>query len=213
MQEDGTDLAGALVRPCGAQAFAARTVRCALLSGPFNPTVVDLCRDATTRDRFPAIASRFWSTSEPMVVTETGCCTYRGAEDARGSGFDVIDLATRPSSPAGMSGTRRPRRPRSLTCWPSSTPPARTACSSAPWSSRSTRTTPGWLRRSCAAVTLARPRRGFRGAISGHGRRPGRKSSPDSRRCRVRCGRFVAFGRGRDQGHATLRWRGRVASA
>ena len=70
---------------------------------PFDLVGVDLYRDATNRDRFAAIASRFCAMGKPMVATETGCCTYRGAEDAGGSGYDIISHrdARRPQVASG----------------------------------------------------------------------------------------------------------------
>lgn len=69
----------------------------------FDLVGVDLYRDATNRDRFAAIARRFCSMGKPMVATETGCCTYRGAADSGGSGYDIIDHSD-PPRPQVVSG-------------------------------------------------------------------------------------------------------------
>ncbi|HUA46230.1 MAG TPA: hypothetical protein VMA77_13455, partial [Solirubrobacteraceae bacterium] len=69
----------------------------------FDVIGVDLYRDGSNRDRFSTIARRFCSMGKPFVAMETGCCTYRGAEDRGGSGYDIVDH-TDPTRPHVING-------------------------------------------------------------------------------------------------------------
>jgi hypothetical protein len=60
--------------------------------GRFDVVAVDLYRDARIRDRFPDLLRRFFTHGRPVVITEFGCCTYRGAADAGGMGWAIVDL-------------------------------------------------------------------------------------------------------------------------
>jgi hypothetical protein len=62
----------------------------------FDFTGVDLYRDARNRDLFPRLLQRYFGYGHPVVITEFGCCTYRGAEDAGGSGWEIIDFGQVP---------------------------------------------------------------------------------------------------------------------
>jgi hypothetical protein len=68
----------------------------------FDIVSVDLYRDARIRDRFPGIARSYLRHGLPVVITETGCCTYRGAADAGGNGWAIVDLDV------AQLGTRAP---------------------------------------------------------------------------------------------------------
>ena len=67
----------------------------------FDFAGVDLYRDAVNRDRFPQLMQRYFTCGRPVVITEFGCCTYRGAEDAGGSGWGIIDFGQVPPRPNG----------------------------------------------------------------------------------------------------------------
>jgi hypothetical protein len=58
----------------------------------FDLVAVDLYRDARIRDRFADLLGRFFAHGRPVVITEFGCCTYRGAADAGGMGWAIVDL-------------------------------------------------------------------------------------------------------------------------
>ncbi|HEY5986851.1 MAG TPA: hypothetical protein VIV12_10810 [Streptosporangiaceae bacterium] len=58
----------------------------------FDVVSVDLYRDARIKDRFTALVRRFVTHDRPVVITETGCCTYRGAAEAGGMGWAIVDL-------------------------------------------------------------------------------------------------------------------------
>ena len=62
----------------------------------FDFVGVDLYRDATNRESFADIVRRYVSLGRPVTVTECGCCTYRGAEDAGGQGSAIIDITATP---------------------------------------------------------------------------------------------------------------------
>ncbi len=60
--------------------------------GRFDVVAVDLYRDARIRDRFTDLLRRFSAHGRPVVITEFGCCTYRGAADAGEMGWAIVDL-------------------------------------------------------------------------------------------------------------------------
>ena len=69
--------------------------------GPFDYVGVDHYREARTKDRYVEMLQPFLSTGKPVIVTEFGMRTYRGAESSGTLGFGVTDttrlwLHTRP---------------------------------------------------------------------------------------------------------------------
>jgi hypothetical protein len=58
----------------------------------FDVVSVDIYRDAQIKGRFADLLRRFFTHDRPVVITETGCCTYRGAGEAGGMGWAIIDL-------------------------------------------------------------------------------------------------------------------------
>jgi len=69
--------------------------------GPFDYVGVDHYREARTKDRYLEMLQPFLSTGKPVIVTEFGMRTYRGADSSGALGFGVIDttrlwLHTRP---------------------------------------------------------------------------------------------------------------------
>ena len=68
---------------------------------PFDYVGVDHYREARTKDRYVEMLQPFLSTGKPVIVTEFGMRTYRGAESSGALGFGVTDttrlwLHTRP---------------------------------------------------------------------------------------------------------------------
>lgn len=59
----------------------------------FDIVSVDLYRDARVRDTFKSLLHRYFSFDRPVAITEFGYCTYRGAADAGGRGFAIIDTS------------------------------------------------------------------------------------------------------------------------
>jgi hypothetical protein len=72
----------------------------------FDFVSVDLYRDARIRDRFGDILGRYFTHGRPVAITEFGCCTYRGAADAGGRGFAILDISApgRDSTPPRLNG-------------------------------------------------------------------------------------------------------------
>ena len=64
--------------------------------GLFDIVSVDLYREARLRDRFDEVLRRYFRHDRPVAITEFGCCTYRGAADAGGQGFMIIDMTSLP---------------------------------------------------------------------------------------------------------------------
>lgn len=48
---------------------------------------VDLYRDARTKETFDQITASYLKFGKPLIIGETGCCTYQGAEKLGGTGF------------------------------------------------------------------------------------------------------------------------------
>jgi hypothetical protein len=65
----------------------------------FDFVGLDLYRDARMRDRFGEILAGYFTFERPVAITEFGCCTYRGAADAGGRGFAILETSTGDSTP------------------------------------------------------------------------------------------------------------------
>ena len=59
--------------------------------GPFDYVGVDHYREARTKDRYVEMLQPFLATGKPVIVTEFGMRTFRGAESSGALGFGVID--------------------------------------------------------------------------------------------------------------------------
>ncbi len=71
----------------------------------FDFVSVDLYRDARIREQFGAVLGRYLDHDRPVAITEFGCCTYRGAADAGGMGFAILDTSSgRDSMPQRLNG-------------------------------------------------------------------------------------------------------------
>ena len=57
----------------------------------FDIVSVDYYRGKQNRATYGSGLNRYLAFGKPVVVTEVGCCTYRGAEDKGGRGFLIID--------------------------------------------------------------------------------------------------------------------------
>ena len=64
--------------------------------GEFDYVGVDLYRGGPMFDRYPELLARYTSMGKPVVNTEFGCCTFRGAERLGGRGWDVVDWGAWP---------------------------------------------------------------------------------------------------------------------
>ncbi len=57
----------------------------------FDIVGVDLYRGAYNRETYVDSLRSYHRFGKPVVITEFGCCTYEGAEDAGGSGYAIVD--------------------------------------------------------------------------------------------------------------------------
>jgi hypothetical protein len=58
----------------------------------FDFVGVDIYREARIKDSFPDIIKRFLTYGKPVIIGEFGCCTYKGAENAGGWGWAIIEF-------------------------------------------------------------------------------------------------------------------------
>jgi hypothetical protein len=72
----------------------------------FDFVSVDLYRGAELKDRFTDVLHRCFASGRPVAITEFGCCTYRGAADAGGRGFAILDISAqdKQSTPPRLNG-------------------------------------------------------------------------------------------------------------
>lgn len=74
---------------------------------PFDLVAVDLYRDSSNAAEYRDQLRSYARFGKPVVVSEFGCCTYRGAADAGGAGFMVVD-DSEPETPAiAVAGIKR----------------------------------------------------------------------------------------------------------
>jgi hypothetical protein len=59
--------------------------------GDFDIVGIDLYRDADNKATFAEDVRRLHEHGKPVVITEFGCCSFQGAEELGGSGFEVVD--------------------------------------------------------------------------------------------------------------------------
>jgi hypothetical protein len=64
--------------------------------GPFDFVGIDLYRDKRSRAIYSNLLQRYMGFGKPMANMEVGCCTFRGAEDLGGQGFDIVDWSSVP---------------------------------------------------------------------------------------------------------------------
>jgi hypothetical protein len=62
----------------------------------FDVVGVDLYREAANRDRYARELRRYLSYGRPLVISEFGCCTFRGAADLGPRGWEIVDFSTLP---------------------------------------------------------------------------------------------------------------------
>jgi hypothetical protein len=62
----------------------------------FDLVSVDLYRDSSNAAVYRDVLRSYRRFGKPVTVTEFGCCTYQGAADAGGLGFDVLDYDGQP---------------------------------------------------------------------------------------------------------------------
>jgi hypothetical protein len=62
----------------------------------FDIVGIDAYRDAGNKDSYSEQLRQYFAHSRPVVVTEFGCCTYKGAQDRGGLGWAIVDRAAQP---------------------------------------------------------------------------------------------------------------------
>ncbi len=62
----------------------------------FDFLSVDMYRDASNKKTFDQKVKALFTHNKPVVITEFGCCAYRGAEDKGGQGWAIVNWNTTP---------------------------------------------------------------------------------------------------------------------
>jgi hypothetical protein len=62
----------------------------------FDAVGIDLYLDARNRPTYQQHVQSLRRHGKPVIITEFGCCTYEGAENAGGSGYDIVDWEADP---------------------------------------------------------------------------------------------------------------------
>jgi hypothetical protein len=74
----------------------------------FDLVSVDLYRDSSNAAGYQDSLRSYTRFGKPVVVSEFGCCTYRGAADAGGAGFMILDHDTQsPALKLKVTGLQR----------------------------------------------------------------------------------------------------------
>lgn len=63
---------------------------------PFDFVGVDMYREKRMREMYPSLLKRYMGFGKPLASMEFGCCTFKGAEDLGGRGWDIVDWSTMP---------------------------------------------------------------------------------------------------------------------
>jgi hypothetical protein len=63
---------------------------------PFDIVCIDHYRQKLNRDSYGDQAREYLSHGKPVVIGEFGCCTFKGAEDLGGMGWNIIDFSKMP---------------------------------------------------------------------------------------------------------------------
>jgi len=63
---------------------------------PFDFVGVDLYRDKRSREMYPNLIKRYLGFGKPLANMEFGCCTFKGADDLGGRGWDIVDWSKTP---------------------------------------------------------------------------------------------------------------------
>ncbi|MGA8302658.1 MAG: abortive infection protein [Thermoplasmata archaeon] len=63
---------------------------------PFDFVGVDLYREKRSREMYPNLIKRYLGFGKPVANMEFGCCTFKGADDLGGRGWDIVDWGKTP---------------------------------------------------------------------------------------------------------------------
>ena len=58
----------------------------------FDFVCLDHYREVRNKDTYAAMLKRYFTYDRPVIITEVGCCAYKGAENRGGRGFMIVDL-------------------------------------------------------------------------------------------------------------------------
>lgn len=64
----------------------------------FDIVGVDFYRDASNKKSYTQVLKTYFKHNKPVVITEFGCCTYKGAQDRGGTGVAIIDQSKTPNT-------------------------------------------------------------------------------------------------------------------
>lgn len=67
----------------------------------FDFVGIDYYRDSMNRNVYKQNLLKYFKHGKPVIITEFGCCTYRGAEDKGGYGWAIVDWSKTPSQVKG----------------------------------------------------------------------------------------------------------------
>jgi hypothetical protein len=62
----------------------------------FDFVCLDYYRGTRNLDSYGERLKRHFAHGKPVIITEVGCCTYKGAENAGGRGWEIVDPAKTP---------------------------------------------------------------------------------------------------------------------
>lgn len=63
---------------------------------PFDFVGVDMYREKRMREMYPSLIKRYMGFGKPLANMEFGCCTFQGAEDLGGRGWEIVDWSKMP---------------------------------------------------------------------------------------------------------------------
>ncbi len=63
----------------------------------FDFVCVDVYREARIKEVYGNLVTSYFAYHKPVIITEFGCCTYQGAEDAGGMGWAILDETIMPA--------------------------------------------------------------------------------------------------------------------
>jgi len=63
---------------------------------PFDIVGVDLYRDKRMGELYPRLLDRYKGFGKPVANMEFGCCTFKGADELGGRGWEIVDWSTMP---------------------------------------------------------------------------------------------------------------------
>lgn len=67
----------------------------------FDFVGIDYYRDAMNRKTYQEKLKSYFKYNKPVIITEFGCCTYKGAEDKGGYGWAIVDHSKTPKELKG----------------------------------------------------------------------------------------------------------------